>query len=58
MYNVTVTWMDGTEEIYRCGEHTVRDGVLSLWQPKYPRTEDQNRFIPLAGVRIYTVDQP
>jgi hypothetical protein len=54
---LTVTWLDGRQETYRCAEAIAgADGVLRLYQPKYPDTGEPFRAIPLAGVRIWTED--
>lgn len=54
---VVVTWMDGMQETYRCADaHTGTDGVLYLNQDRYPASDEPQRRIPLANVRIWTVD--
>lgn len=49
---ITVTWMDGKQESYPVSEFTVREGVLYL-QPR-EHTQDPNRAIPVANVRMWT----
>jgi hypothetical protein len=51
---VVITWLDGKQETYTCGETRVADGVLYLIQPRYPATVEPARGIPLAGVRSWT----
>ena len=55
---VVVTWMDGKQEVYRCNSTRTSDGVLWLIQDRYPASEQPSRSIPLANVRIWTVDDP
>lgn len=55
---VTVTWMDGQQETYRCARAHVEEDVLWLTQDKYPATDEPVRSIPLANVRIWTVEDP
>jgi hypothetical protein len=57
MLTVTVTWLDGQQETYRCKNATVRDGVLWLDYDHYPRSEEPVRRIPLGNVRIWTVEE-
>jgi hypothetical protein len=58
MISVVVTWMDARQETYRCGEARAgTDGVLRLYQPRYPDTGEPFRAIPLANVRIWTEDE-
>ena len=51
---VTVTWLDGMQETYRCDKITVREGVLWLTQNTYPAKADSHCRIPLYNVRIWT----
>jgi hypothetical protein len=55
MIKVTVTWMDGQQEVYRCAKVRSDDGVLRLIQDHYPASDEPSRAIPLANVRIWTV---
>ncbi len=54
---VTVTWMDGLQETYRANYVRVTEGVLYLTRATYPRSDDPARSIPLANVRIWTMDE-
>jgi hypothetical protein len=58
MLTITVTWMDGKQETYRCQHATVRDEVLWLDHDRYPRSDEPARRIPKANVRSWTVDEP
>jgi hypothetical protein len=58
MLTVTVTWMDGKQETYRCPRANVVNDVLWLDQDHYPRSDEPARRIPLVNVRIWTVDEP
>jgi hypothetical protein len=54
---IVVTWMDAKQETYRCKEWRCEDGLL--WLTPYPgglTHQEPLRCIPLAGVRIWTVD--
>lgn len=53
METVVVTWIDGTQETYRCYEAHAKDGVLYLTQRMH--SGEPERSIPLANVRIWTV---
>jgi hypothetical protein len=51
---ITVTWMDGKQEIYKCEDYKVIDGVLWLertedWRPMFCIPYDVN-------VRHWSVD--
>lgn len=49
---VTVTWLDGKQETYRCYDAQARDGVLYLSQRMH--SLEPMRAIPLGSVRIWT----
>lgn len=51
---VIVTWMDGTQETYRCYDTRVSEGVLFLNQRMH--SSEPTRCIPLANVRTWTVE--
>lgn len=52
---VIVTWLDGLQETYSCYEYrTGTDGVL--WITQRMHSGQPKRGIPLAGVRIFTVE--
>lgn len=54
--SVTVTWMDGQQETYRCKEWNVDNGLLWLIPlPNRPPADHPGRCIPLVNVRIWTV---
>ena len=55
MKTVTVTWMDGKQETYRCDLMSVADDILSLDFYKYPRRDEPAPRIPLVNVRTWTV---
>lgn len=56
MLTVTITWLDGQQETYRCQHAVVRDGVLFLDHDRFPASGEPGRRVPLAGVRLWTVD--
>ena len=58
LLKVTVIWLDGKEETYRCQHATVHDDVLWLDYDRYPRSDEPARRIPLANIRIWTVADP
>lgn len=51
---VTVTWMDGVQEIYRCDAYSASDGSLYLQGEgsRYSGGRVQ-RSIPLHNVRVW-----
>lgn len=54
---VTVTWMDGRQETYRCHDaRTGIEGVLHLHQQMH--SGEPYRGIPPANVRIWTRTDP
>jgi hypothetical protein len=53
---VVVTWMDGKQEVYRCARTRTEEGILRLIQDTYPASDEPGRSIPLANVRIWTVN--
>lgn len=57
--NMVVTWMDGLQEVYPFTHQDVHEGELHLWiekgVPGAKTWRDQERFIPLANVRIRVV---
>jgi len=55
LLTVTVTWLDGRQEIYTCNQTRIRDGVLYLLQDHYPASDEPNRMIPLDGLREWSV---
>lgn len=56
MITVTVTWMDGMQETYPCyTAHTDGSGA-NLYLSQRMHSGQPKRGIPLANVRIWTVD--
>lgn len=51
---ITVTWMDGKQEDYRCEEYAVADGMLRLYPPRHGLPEQPMRIVPMCNVRIVT----
>jgi hypothetical protein len=52
---VTVTWMDGTEEIIEGYSASSKDGVLHITMRMHSGKPD--RHIPLANVREYATKE-
>ncbi|HEV2175273.1 MAG TPA: hypothetical protein VGR71_16990 [Nitrospira sp.] len=50
---ITVTWLDGMKETYRCDEWYVKEGVLFLVPDRHDPSSVK-RCIPLRNVRIWT----
>jgi hypothetical protein len=49
---VTITWLDGTQEMYPCHSWRVDDGVLYLTQRMY--SEQPKRAFPVSNIRTWT----
>ena len=56
---ITVTWMNGQRETYRCKQWVVEDGILLWLDPEGDYRSDNTqpaRCIPLSNVQIWTLD--
>lgn len=51
---VTVTWMDGKQDTYRCYDAYAKDGVLHLTQ--HMNSGEPVRAFPVANIRIWTTE--
>ena len=51
---VVITWMDGKQEVYRCGHYRVADGVLYL--AGRMNTSEPDRHFPIANIRTWTTE--
>jgi hypothetical protein len=54
---VVVTWMDGTQETYACYTAQTDGSGANLILTQRMHSGQPKRVIPLASVRIYTVDE-
>jgi hypothetical protein len=54
LLTVVITWMDGKQEVYRCYDARVGDGVLYLSQ--HMNSGEPARSFPIANIRTWTTD--
>lgn len=57
---VVITWMDGKQEVYRCNDARVSDGVLHLSAHlsrvmATPTAPD--RHFPISNIRTWTTEE-
>jgi hypothetical protein len=53
-WDITVTWMDGKQEIYRAQDCRVTEGELVLTgEDGSYASRDTTRHLPLASIRIW-----